>query len=99
MGKFIPYGRQYIDNEDIQVVIDVLKSDFLTQGPNISKFEKFFSKEVHSNYSVAFNSATSALHIACLALGLMRIIIYGLLLLLLWHLQIVVYIAGQKLIS
>tara|TARA_B100000073_G_scaffold221745_1_gene184643 strand:- start:1220 stop:2383 length:1164 start_codon:yes stop_codon:yes gene_type:complete len=70
MGKFIPYGRQYIDNEDIQVVIDVLRSDFLTQGPNISKLEKFFSKEVHSNYSVAFNSATSALHIACLALGL-----------------------------
>ena len=64
----IPYGRQSIDKEDIEAVVKVLKSDFVTQGPVVSKFEEAISKKVGSKYSVAVNSATSALHIACRAL-------------------------------
>jgi UDP-4-amino-4,6-dideoxy-N-acetyl-beta-L-altrosamine transaminase len=66
----IPYGRQDITQADIDAVIDVLKSDFLTQGPAVPQFEEAVSKKVHAKYAVAVNSATSALHIACLALGL-----------------------------
>ena len=68
----IPYGKQEIDQEDIDAVISVLKSDFLTQGPEIKNFEDSFSKFVDSHFSVAVNSATSALHISCLALGLTK---------------------------
>ena len=70
MKNFIPYGRQYVSKEDIQSVTDVLKSDFLTQGPTVPKFEKLISEKVNSKYAVAANSATSALHLACLALEL-----------------------------
>lgn len=66
----IPYGRQNIDESDIQAVIAVLKSDFLTQGPVIAQFEKYIAQICHANYAVAVNSATSALHIACMAVGL-----------------------------
>ena len=66
----IPYGRQYIDERDVAAVKNVLKSDFLTQGPQVEFFEKDISKRVSSKYAVAVNSATSALHIACLAIGL-----------------------------
>ena len=66
----IPYGRQDINQSDIEAVIDVLKSDFLTQGPQIPLFEKTVADYCGSKYAVAVNSATSALHIACLALGL-----------------------------
>lgn len=66
----IPYGRQNISAADIRNVVKVLKSDFLTQGPQVTKFEKEFSNYVGSTYSVASNSATSSLHLACLALGL-----------------------------
>lgn len=65
----IPYGRQDITQEDIEQVIEVLKSDFLTQGPQVPAFEKAIASCVKANYAVAVNSATSALHIACLALG------------------------------
>ena len=65
----IPYGRQDIDNEDIQSVIDVLKSDFLTQGPLTPKFEKIVSGYCGARYAYAMNSATSALHGSCIALG------------------------------
>ena len=64
----IPYGRQYIDRDDIDAVISVLKSDFLTQGPAVPRFEKAISEYCGAKYSIAFNSATSALHAACLAL-------------------------------
>ncbi len=64
------YGRQDISSEDIEAVLKVLKSDFLTQGPEVNKFEAEFSKRLSVNYSVAFNSATSALHAACFALDL-----------------------------
>lgn len=66
----IPYGRQEINQEDIDAVIDVLKSDFLTQGPQVPRFEELVAEYCGAKYGVAVNSATSALHIACLALGL-----------------------------
>ena len=66
----IPYGRQNITEEDIKSVERVLRSDFLTQGPEVPNFESNFSNYVGSKYSVAVNSATSGLHLGCLALGL-----------------------------
>ncbi len=65
----IPYGRQDISEDDIQAVVDVLKSDWLTQGPLVPRFEKAVAAYCGAKYGVAVNSATSALHIACLALG------------------------------
>lgn len=65
----IPYGRQDISLDDINAVIEVLKSDFLTQGPVVPAFEKAVSAYCQANYAFAVNSATSALHIACLSLG------------------------------
>ena len=65
----IPYGRQHLDDNDIKAVLDTLQSDWLTQGPTIPKFENALAAFCGANYSVAVNSATSALHIACLALG------------------------------
>jgi len=70
--KYIPYGKQNINNADINSIIKVLKSDYLTQGPVVENFENEISKKVNSNYSIAVNSATSALHIACLSLGLRK---------------------------
>lgn len=66
----IPYGRQDINQADIQAVINVLSSEFLTQGPIVPKFEKTIADYCNVKFSVATNSATSALHIACLALEL-----------------------------
>jgi UDP-4-amino-4,6-dideoxy-N-acetyl-beta-L-altrosamine transaminase len=66
----IPYGRQDITQADIDVVVGVLLSDFLTQGPQVPKFEQKVASHVGAKHAVAFNSATSALHIACLAIGL-----------------------------
>ena len=68
----IPYGRQEVTDEDIKSVIDVLKSDFLTQGPVVPEFEQQICNYAGAVYGVAVNSATSALHIACLALGLKK---------------------------
>ena len=68
----IPYGKQDINQADINSVIDVLQSDFLTQGPKVPLFEKILSDYCGSDYGVAVNSATSALHISCLALGLKK---------------------------
>lgn len=65
----IPYGRQDISEADIQAVIDVLRSDFLTQGSVVPAFEKAVADYCSAQHAVAVNSATSALHIACLALG------------------------------
>ena len=66
----ITYSRQNISKQDIDAVISVLKSDFLTQGEMVPKFENAISNKIGVSYSVCVNSATSALHIACLALGL-----------------------------
>ncbi len=65
----IPYGRQDINQADIQAVIDVLHSEFLTQGPAVPAFETAVQLHSNAKYAIAVNSATSALHIACLALG------------------------------
>jgi len=67
---FIPYGRQDISDEDIAAVVDVLRSDFLTQGPRVPAFEAAIAGACGADHAIAVNSATSALHIACLALGL-----------------------------
>ena len=66
----IPYGRQDITSADIDAVVSVLQSDFLTQGPQVPRFEQAVSAYTGAKYSLAVNSATSALHIACRALGL-----------------------------
>lgn len=66
----IPYGRQDITEDDILAVIDVLRSDWLTQGPAVPAFEKALCDYTSASHAVVVNSATSALHIACLALGL-----------------------------
>lgn len=65
----IPYGRQNIDESDIAAVLEVLQSDFLTQGPKVPEFEQAVSQLCQVDYAIAVNSATSALHLACLALG------------------------------
>jgi len=69
LNKAIPYGRQNISEADIQAVVDVLRSDFLTQGNVVPDFEKSVAKYCGTEHAVAVNSATSALHIACLSLG------------------------------
>ena len=66
--KNIPYGRQQIDQDDIDAVIETLKSDFLTQGPKIEEFENAFAEYVDSKYAVAVSNATAGLHIANMAL-------------------------------
>lgn len=65
----IPYGRQDINDADLAAVIEVLNSDFLTQGPKVPEFEAAITSLSQAKYAVAMNSATSALHLACLALG------------------------------
>ncbi len=68
----IPYGRQNISAEDIQAVVAVLRSDFLTQGPAIERFERKVADYCGARYAVAVSSATAALHIASIALGIRR---------------------------
>ena len=68
----IPYGRQNIDADDIDAVVSVLKSDFLTQGPIVNQFEEKFARYVGANFAVAVNNATAALHLSALALGLKK---------------------------
>lgn len=68
--KPIPYGRQHITVEDIQAVVDVLKSDYLTQGPKIEEFEKSFAKYIGCKYAVAVSNGTAALHLSALALNI-----------------------------
>lgn len=67
--KAIPYGRQTITDEDIQAVVEVLKSDFLTQGPHIATFEQKFADYVDAKYAVAVSNGTAALHLCALALN------------------------------
>ena len=69
MRRNIPYGRQDITQADIDAVVAVLNSDFLTQGPMVPKFEQAVAKYCGVTHALAVNSATSALHVACLALG------------------------------
>lgn len=69
MTKSIPYGRQDIDSADIEAVVSVLRSDFLTQGPAVPAFEASVRDFVGARYAIAASNATAALHLACLALG------------------------------
>jgi UDP-4-amino-4,6-dideoxy-N-acetyl-beta-L-altrosamine transaminase len=72
LKPFIPYGRHNIDDEDIQAVINVLKSDFLTCGPQVEAFEKALAEKVGARYAIACSNGTVALHLAYLALGLQQ---------------------------
>lgn len=67
-SEIIPYGRQHITEEDIQAVIESLKSDYLTQGPRISEFETNFAKYIGAKYAVAVANGTAALHLCAMAL-------------------------------
>jgi UDP-4-amino-4,6-dideoxy-N-acetyl-beta-L-altrosamine transaminase len=68
--KVIPYGRQHITDQDIEAVVESLKSDYLTQGPRIAEFEKLFAQYTGARYAVAVSNGTTALHLGALALGL-----------------------------
>ncbi len=68
--KKIPYGRQHIDQKDIEAVVSTLQSDYLTQGPKVKEFEEAFAQYVGAQYAVAVNNATAGLHLAVLSLGL-----------------------------
>ena len=70
VSHYIPYGRQDISQEDIDAVVEVLRSDWITQGPAIEQFEQAVANYCGAKYAVAVSSATAALHIACLAAGL-----------------------------
>ena len=69
MSKIIPYGRHQITESDINAVVDVLKSNHLTQGPKIKEFEEAFANYVGAKYAVAVSNGTAALHLNCIALG------------------------------
>lgn len=69
---FLPYGKQWLDEDDIQAVMQVLKSDYLTTGPKISEFEKAFAQYVGAKYAVAISNGTAALHAACFAAGIKK---------------------------
>jgi len=66
----IPYGKQYLDEDDFQSVLKILKSDWLTTGPKVDEFEKEFSNFTKSKYAIAVNSGTAALHCAMYAIGI-----------------------------
>ena len=70
MTAFIPYGKQDISDADIAAVIEVLRSDFITQGPAIERFEQVVGDYCGVKYAVAVSSATAALHLSCLAIDL-----------------------------
>jgi len=73
MNKYdIPYGKQNIQQDDIDAVIETLKADFLTQGPKVKEFEKKFAQYVGSKYAVAVSNATAGLHLSVIALGLKK---------------------------
>lgn len=69
-NSFLPYGRQYIDEDDIQVVIETLKSDYLTTGPKIKEFEDKLCEYIGCKYAVVISNGTAALHAACFAAGI-----------------------------
>lgn len=72
MDSIIPYGRQDIDQKDIDAVVNALKSDYLTQGPKIKEFESVFASYVDAKYAVAVSNATAGLHLSVLSLGLKK---------------------------
>src|SRR5271166_7064940 len=69
-AKFLPYGRQSVGEADIQAVVDVLRSDWLTTGPKVAEFEEAFAARVGAAHAISFSSGTAALHAAAFAAGL-----------------------------
>lgn len=69
-ASFLPYGRQSVEESDIQAVVEVLRSDWLTTGPRVAEFEEAFAARVGASYAVSFSSGTAALHAAAFAAGL-----------------------------
>src|SRR3954454_25227601 len=69
-ASLLPYGRQSVDEADIQAVVDVLRSDWLTTGPTVAEFEEAFASYVRARHAVSFSSGTAALHASCFAAGL-----------------------------
>src|ERR1700744_1166972 len=69
-AKFLPYGRQTVDEDDIEAVVEVLRSDWLTTGPKVEEFEKAFAQFTGSAHAVAVSNGTAALHAAMAALGI-----------------------------
>ena len=69
-SKMLPYGRQLVTEEDVASVAEVLRSDWLTTGPNVDAFEEAFAAQVGARYAVAVSSGTAALHAACFAAGI-----------------------------
>jgi len=69
-SELLPYGHQWLDDEDISSVIEVLKSDWITQGPKVDEFEKKIAAYCGARYAVAVSSGTAALHAACTAAGI-----------------------------
>jgi perosamine synthetase len=72
MNRLIPYGRHYLDEDDVQAVTDVLRHGWLTQGPRVAEFEEAVAHYVGAKYAVAVSNGTAALHIACVAAGISR---------------------------
>ena len=72
MNKIIPYGKQFIDKDDINNVGKTLKRNFLTTGPLVEKFENKINSFLNSKYSIVCNSGTSAIHLACLAIDIKK---------------------------
>lgn len=70
--NMIPYGRQTIEEDDIQAVVDILRSDYLTTGPKVAEFEKMVADYVGAKYAVAISNGTAALHAACFAAGISK---------------------------
>src|SRR6478672_3940778 len=70
MDKMLPYGRQWVDDEDIAAVVEVLRSDWLTTGPAVGKFEAKFAEAVGAKHAVAVSSGTAALHVAAYCAGI-----------------------------
>src|SRR6202140_4089958 len=68
--KLLPYGRQSLDDADVQAVVEVLKSDWLTTGPKVGEFEEQFAAWIGARYAISFSSGTAALHGAAFAAGL-----------------------------
>ena len=70
----IPYGKHHIDDDDIQTVVDILRSGFLTQGPAVEAFENLVAEYVGVKYAIAVSSGTAALHLAALAAGVLLLL-------------------------
>ena len=72
MNHFIPYGKQFIDEQDINIVSKTLNSRLITSGPKVEEFENLFKKKFNSKFAISCSNGTSALHLAYLSIGLKK---------------------------